>query len=285
VSGQVNQGAGPGLSSSVARPAGQGVAGGPSREPLYRGPLWGALIAYGNFLFRYRNAVFPAVMAALFIGFRPVFAGGTMESDGWLELLGVAIVLGGQAVRAAVIGLSYIKRGGLNKKVYAEHLVTDGLFAHCRNPLYVGNLLMVAGYFVIHNSLWVYLLGSAFFLVSYRAIVAAEEQFLHGKFGQAYVAYCRDVPRWWIAPGGLGATFAQMTFNWRRVVLKDYSTAMAWLITVLGLNAYEVVVVESFEQGAGTLAAIAVLALAVVLGALAIRALKKAKWLTDKAAG
>jgi protein-S-isoprenylcysteine O-methyltransferase Ste14 len=262
--------------------AGQGSPG-PSIGPLYRGPLWGALIAYGNFLFRYRNAVFPAAMVLLFLGFRPVFAGGDLASDRWLDLLGVLIVLAGQAVRAAVIGLAYIKRGGLDKKVYAAHLVTDGLFAHSRNPIYVGNLLMVAGYLVVHNSPWVYLLGGGFFLISYRAIVAAEEQYLHGKFGPAYVAYSRDVPRWWIMPAGLGATFAQMTFNWRRVVIKDYSTFMTATITVLGLYAYEVYVAQGFEQGGGALAAIGGLALAVVLATLGIRALKKAKILTDKA--
>jgi protein-S-isoprenylcysteine O-methyltransferase Ste14 len=251
---------------------------------LYRGALWRAVIAYGNFLFRTRNVVFPVVMVLLFAAFRPVFPGGDPAADLWLDALGLLIVLSGQGVRAAVIGLAYIKRGGLKKKVYAENLVTDGIFAHSRNPLYVGNLLMLAGFFVIHNSPWVYLLGGLFFLFSYRAIVAAEEQYLHGRFGAAYEAYCRDVPRWWIRLRGLGATFSEMTFNWRRVVIKDYSTAMTWILTVLGLFAYQAVVARGVEGSMGLLTVFALLALLTVAATLAIRALKKSKRLTDKAA-
>lgn len=254
----------------------------PDKVLLYRGQLWLALVAYGNFLFRYRNVIFPLVMAMTFIGFRPNLAGGSLAADRWLDLVGLLIVIAGQAVRAAVIGLAYIRRGGLNKKVYAEALVTNGIFAHSRNPIYVGNLLMIAGYLVIHNSLWVYLLGSLFFLISYRAIVAAEEQFLHSKFGSAYVAYCRATPRWAIDLGGLGRTFTQMSFNWRWVLAKDYTTCTTWIMTVLGLYGYEVFLAEGLERGGSTLVVVAILARAILLAALVIRALKKPKRLTYK---
>ena len=58
--------------------------------------------------------------------------------------------------------------------MYAETLVTRGFFAHSRNPLYLGNFLVLLGLFVIYNNPWVYALGVAFFAVTYRAIVAAE---------------------------------------------------------------------------------------------------------------
>lgn len=251
-----------------------------ARDP-YAGAFWRVTIAYGNFLFRFRNVVFPVVMVLLFVAFQPAFAGGSLASDAWLNALGLLIVIAGQAVRAGVIGLAYIKRGGLKKKVYAENLVTEGVFAHCRNPLYVGNFLMLAGYFVLHNSPWVYLLGGAFFLYAYRAIVAAEEQYLHGKFGGAYEAYCRDVPRWWIEPRGLGRTFQDMTFNWRRVLLKDYATAQTWLITVLGLLAYEAVVAQGVAGARDTLIGLAVAAAVVFALALAVRVLKKSKRLVE----
>lgn len=249
-----------------------------ARDP-YAGAFWRATIAYGNFLFRFRNLVFPAVMVLLFVAFQPAFLGGS--GDAWLNAFGLMIVIAGQAVRVGVIGLAYIKRGGLKKKVYAENLVTEGVFAHCRNPLYVGNGLMMLGFFVIHNSPWVYLLGGAFFLYAYRAIVAAEEQFLHGKFGAAYEAYCRDVPRWWIEPRGLGRTFQDMSFNWRRVLIKDYATAQTWLITVLGLIAYEAVVAQGFAGAQDILIGIAIAAGVVFALALAVRVLKKSKRLVE----
>ena len=43
------------------------------------------------------------------------------------------------------IGYEYIVRGGRQGKVYAEDLVQGGVFAHSRNPLYLGNLLIIVG--------------------------------------------------------------------------------------------------------------------------------------------
>lgn len=117
------------------------------------------MISYGNFLFRHRNWLLPLILVALFVGLPPIPAAGAPQTDIWLDAVGVVIVLAGLVLRGAVVGLAYIKRGGLQKKVYAAELVTDGMFAHSRNPLYVGNLLMLLGYFVIHNNPWIYLLG------------------------------------------------------------------------------------------------------------------------------
>ena len=134
-------------------------------------------------------------------------------------------------LRAAVIGLAYIKRGGVNKKIYAETLVTNGLFAHCRNPLYLGNLLILTGLFVIFNNPWVYLAGGGFFVFSYAAIVHAEEYFLLHKFGNEYQEYCARVNRWTFRISGLRATLQSMEFNWVRVVYKDYTTMFTWIVT------------------------------------------------------
>src|SRR5678815_5444661 len=62
-----------------------------------------------------------------------------------MALAGLLIALSGQVLRAVTIGLEYIIRGGRNRQVYAEKLVTGGMFAHCRNPLYVGNFLVLVG--------------------------------------------------------------------------------------------------------------------------------------------
>lgn len=233
------------------------------------------MIAYGNFLFRHRNWLFPVILAGLFFGFSPVPAGGSPETDIRLDLVGIAIVLAGLAVRAAVVGLAYIKRGGLQKKVYAADLVTDGMFAHSRNPLYVGNLLMLLGYFVIHNNPWVYLIGGAYFLVAYHAIVAAEENFLSGKFGAGYDEYCRDVPRWRIRLSGLGETFRGMKFNWTRVLVKDYSTMDTAVITVVALLAWQAISFHGLEAATPRLEELAVILAAVQIVALVILALKK----------
>jgi hypothetical protein len=67
------------------------------------------------------------------------------------------------------------------------------------------------------------------FLFIYQAIVLAEENFLRGKFGAGFDAYCADVNRWWPRLQGLGATLSSMEFNWKRWILKEHTTQYIWL--------------------------------------------------------
>jgi protein-S-isoprenylcysteine O-methyltransferase Ste14 len=197
------------------------------------------LIRIGNFFFKWRNLVFAILYVVLLLGFRPVPFRGSPRADRWLDAAGILIILLGQSLRALVIGYAYIVRGGRHGKVYAEGLVTAGLFSHCRNPLYVGNLLVLLGLFVIHNNPWVYALGIPIFLFAYSAIVAAEEAYLAGQYGAEYEAYCRRVPRWLPNLRGLRESLKGMTFNWPHVVLLEYGSTISWFIAVLALLAYE----------------------------------------------
>lgn len=238
------------------------------------------VIAYGNFLFRYRNGLFPVTIGTVFFWFPPVFAGGSLARDLWLDLLGALVVVMGLGIRAMVVSLAYIRRGGLNKRVYAEGLVTEGLFSCSRNPIYVGNLLMMLGYLLVHNSPWAYLLGGGFILLSYRAIVAAEEHYLSRTFGAAYQAYCRDVPRWRIRLARLREVLAKSTFNWRRVVIKDYATIMFAIIIVSGLVADEFVFAEGWAASRSVLILVGVVWALAFLGGIVVRVLKKTGRLT-----
>ena len=138
-----------------------------------------------------------------------------------------------------MIGYAYIQRGGLNKKVYAKNLVTEGMFSLCRNPLYVGNVLVYTAIFLIHGSPVVMTAGILLFCFMYQCIVYAEEAFLEAKFGEGYKAYCADVPRWIPRFGRFSQATESMDFNFRRVVAKDYSTVFATVITLLLAEIYE----------------------------------------------
>ncbi|MEK7952589.1 methyltransferase family protein [Luteolibacter soli] len=202
---------------------------------------------WGSFLFKYRNTVFPVFLAILFVIFPPVLYGGTLDSDLRLDLVGIGLCALGQIIRGAVIGFAYIKRGGLNKKVYADTLVTKGIFGVTRNPLYVGNLLAAAGILVVHNHPMVYLIAGLFTLVSYQAIVLTEERFLRNKFGEEFEQYCREVPRWRLKLSRLRGATDGMTFQWGKVILKDYSTCCTWVVITTLLFMY-----EGYLYGGGT---------------------------------
>ena len=90
-----------------------------------------------------------------------------------LDVVGVLVALAGQALRAVVIGLAYIKRGGRNKEITADRLVSEGVFAHSRNPLYVGNFLIVTGLLIVWNSPLAYAVVLTVLLASFLSIVRA----------------------------------------------------------------------------------------------------------------
>lgn len=183
------------------------------------------MVALGNFLFHYRNMLFPVFYLFLFVPLQPL-----LLSHYRLALfIGLAVALLGQAVRVATIGLQYIIRGGRHRRVYAEDLVTEGLFAHTRNPLYVGNVLILIGLGIMSNSLWFSLILSPLFVFFYQAIIRAEEDFLRHKFGAAFDQYCRDTQRWLPRLAGLTDTLRSMTFQWRRVLVKEYTATFIWL--------------------------------------------------------
>jgi protein-S-isoprenylcysteine O-methyltransferase Ste14 len=203
-----------------------------------RVPLSRALVPLGNFFFKYRDLLSPAVFVLLVLLFHPWEMRDRRLH--WLsDAFGIALVFAGAVLRASVIGYAYIKRGGKDKQVYADKLVVEGFFAHARNPLYVGNYLTILGLFVILYNPWAFAIGVGFYTLLYLSIVSAEENFLLGKFGQQYLDYCARVHRFFLDLDGLGESLKDMRWDWRRVVRKEYGTTFTWIVCVLGLMAWE----------------------------------------------
>jgi protein-S-isoprenylcysteine O-methyltransferase Ste14 len=192
------------------------------------------MVSIGNFFFKYRNWIFILFYAALFIPSWPLFSKERFSEHYyiWPIIIGLLITVFGQLIRGLTIGLAYIIRGGKEGKPYAEGLVTDGIFNHCRNLLYVGNILMLLGVGILANSLVYVVIVIPVFLFIYQAIVLAEENFLRGKFGPGFDEYCQKVNRWWPNLSGIGTTFSRMEFNWRRWILKEHTTQFIWLIGI-----------------------------------------------------
>ena len=200
------------------------------------------MVRIGNFFFRYRNQLFIFLYLLLFVPSPDLFSVRVFGAHYyyWPIAIGLCITILGQLIRGATIGLKYIIRGGSNKRVFADELVTTGIFNHCRNPLYVGNILMLLGAGILSNSLIYVLIVMPVFMVIYQAIVLAEEDFLRRKFGESFDMYCHRVNRWIPSLKGIGTTFRSMKFNWKRWLIKEYNTQYIWLtgITLILLLTY-----------------------------------------------
>ena len=233
------------------------------------------MVKLGNFLFHYRNILFPVFYFLLFIPSPHLFADYRIAL-----LLGFMVAFIGQICRVATIGLKYIIRGGKNRRVYAEDLITEGLFSHTRNPLYVGNVLILIGLGLMTNTLLFNLIMSPLFVFFYQAIIRAEENFLRNKFGEAFDRYCADTNRWIPKLKGLSTTMKSMEFNWQRVIVKEYTSAYIWLsgaVLVILKTFYRLPSKELFETYWVMLVAILVVLLVLYLFTRYLKKSKKIK--------
>ncbi|MGD0729874.1 MAG: isoprenylcysteine carboxylmethyltransferase family protein [Terracidiphilus sp.] len=96
----------------------------------------------------------------------------------------LALVLPGLLLRAWASG--YVKKN--------SELTLTGPYAYTRNPLYLGSMLIAAGFALALLSWPISLLLAAGFAVIYIPVIASEERFLRAAFPE-FGAYCRRVPR------------------------------------------------------------------------------------------
>lgn len=96
----------------------------------------------------------------------------------------LALVLPGLVLRGYASG--YVKKN--------RELTVTGPYAYTRNPLYLGSMLMAAGFAMALASWLVAVVLVAGFAVIYIPVIASEEGFLRSQFA-GFDAYCRAVPR------------------------------------------------------------------------------------------
>ncbi len=104
-----------------------------------------------------------------------------IAADGWV-LFRVERELG----RVRLIGQAELQGGG--------ELATAGLYARVRHPRYSGMMFAVLGACLIAGTLWLWVVAAGWWLLVLAA-VGFEERELRQRFGAAYVAYSRRVPR------------------------------------------------------------------------------------------
>lgn len=75
-------------------------------------------------------------------------------------------------------------------------LVGEGLYRFVRNPMYLGGLLILLGDVLWFRSVRVLIYAAAVAAAFHLFVVFYEERVLRAAYGDAYIAYCRNVPRW-----------------------------------------------------------------------------------------
>jgi protein-S-isoprenylcysteine O-methyltransferase Ste14 len=75
-------------------------------------------------------------------------------------------------------------------------LVVAGLYRFTRNPIYVGQVAILLGYFCYFGELALLLYAGVWALLVQGFVVWVEEPDLRRRFGEPYLEYTREVPRW-----------------------------------------------------------------------------------------
>lgn len=116
----------------------------------------------------------------------------TSEPVAWLGVLfcGLGLLL----LLWSLVSFGKSFRVGIDEN-QPDKLVTDGIFAYSRNPIYVAFALILLGQFLIFPN-WVLLLylGGAVWL--FHRQVLREEAYLKQHYGEEYAQYCRRVRRY-----------------------------------------------------------------------------------------
>jgi protein-S-isoprenylcysteine O-methyltransferase Ste14 len=77
-----------------------------------------------------------------------------------------------------------------------HHLVRVGLYGYSRNPIYVGHVAILCGWFLVCGHLTLLLYAAVWAAILHAVIVGWEEPHLRAQFGDDFVHYAQDVPRW-----------------------------------------------------------------------------------------
>lgn len=75
-------------------------------------------------------------------------------------------------------------------------LMVNGIFRFSRNPIYLGQLLLLAAWALVLGSWLVWLGWFLFFFYLDKVQVPREERFLAQRFSAEYPVYCQRVRRW-----------------------------------------------------------------------------------------
>jgi protein-S-isoprenylcysteine O-methyltransferase Ste14 len=99
-------------------------------------------------------------------------------------IVGLVVVCMGETIRVWAAG--YLRKN--------EILVTSGPYAYVKNPLYIGTMLITAGFCIMANNIYLLtlaFLGFIFYYIPYKKRV--ESNRLMGLFGESYAAYDSQV--------------------------------------------------------------------------------------------
>jgi protein-S-isoprenylcysteine O-methyltransferase Ste14 len=200
-------------------------------------PLIEEFESVGHWLFRWRSYLPLVTVVLLFCGLASFdYPFGSHLLDELWEVVCLGVSFLGLGVRALTVGSAASRTSGRQTThQVADTLNTTGMYSIVRNPLYLGNFLIVLGVVIFLRVWWVPLIYMLLFALYYERIIFAEEMFLRRKFGQEYVEWAWETPAFlprisqWRAPA--------LPFAWKKALRREYHGVIGVVASMFVLEA------------------------------------------------
>ena len=192
-------------------------------------------IACGRTLFKVRSFTPVPVILVMLFCFR-----GEWENTLLTWSCGLLLLTCGEGLR--LWSLRYIGKFSRTRKKKARMLVTIGPYALVRNPLYWGNLLILLGFAVMSELIWLIPVVIILFFIQYQCIVLWDEECLREFFSAEAENYFRRTPRWLPKLRGLVRYLQQFPlpyYDWVHVFQRERSTLQGLVMGCLAMVAKE----------------------------------------------
>lgn len=124
-----------------------------------------------------------------------------------------------------------------------QTLAFNGPYGFVRNPMYLGRFLLIAGVILMTGNFWILAGFSLLYWFYMVNRVSREEKTLAGIFGEEYVEYCRQIPRFFPSfrhhPNGKAAYFSWSTFQQNHGLVNAIGVLLAYAAIWFWLFRYQ----------------------------------------------
>ncbi len=121
---------------------------------------------------------------------------GLSFGGGWADFAGGLLVGGGLVLMLLAFAEFRRHRTTVIPHMEAERLITSGIFKRSRNPIYLGDALILLGLILRWDAVLALPLVPVFVWVIEKRFIVAEEDRLRRKFRAEFARYCQKTRRW-----------------------------------------------------------------------------------------
>ncbi len=187
----------------------------------------------GNFLFRWRSFTQLPWIILVILFLKPFCPNFILDFEPYVSISGIILAFLGEILRFWTHLCAKEGTSGRESFMKADSLNKEGPYAIVRNPLYLGNFLIVGGLLIVFSNILAFAIGISFLIFQYYFIVTAEESYLENKFQDEWRDYKKDVPRFLPNLKNISKIGSNRKKSLLKVLIKESDTIFNFLTMLL----------------------------------------------------